>query len=228
MIQCLDEEVKARNYRIRPDRLKNGTGNSYQIDAVIYDANQNPVIIIDPKYIRYTKHNRDKASWLCVAHYNLRKTYPTIRKSIAVLAGRWSVPSKALIRSFGVEALEVPFDNMVAVLEQYGVEFDWLERDRETPRQSLAVFRDLDDKTREQMGADLTEGIDDDLKDSVNCVLDVDPSTLPTRISSVEVLLRTDRDELMLRTFDSVATSLQFMSGLVYDRSDMTDILASE
>lgn len=108
VLQGLAEVVAARGHTIRPARLRNGTGNVYQIDAVVFDVDDNPVIIIDPKYIRYTKHNRDKGSWLCVAHYNLRKTFPTIRKSIAVLAGRWSAPSRALIRSFGVETLEVP------------------------------------------------------------------------------------------------------------------------
>jgi hypothetical protein len=99
IVEGLREEVQRRNHTIRAAKLTNGSGNTYQIDAVVFDEEDNPVIIIDPKYIRYTKHNRDKGSWLCVAHYNLRKTYPTIRKSIAVLAGRWSAPSKSLIRS---------------------------------------------------------------------------------------------------------------------------------
>ena len=97
VIECLREEVEARGYAIRPARLTNGTGNTYQIDAVIFDHDENPVVIIEPKYIRYTKHNRDKGSWLCTAHYNLRKTFPTIRKSIAVLGGRWSNPSQRLM-----------------------------------------------------------------------------------------------------------------------------------
>ena len=67
--ESVREEVEARGHSIRPAKLKNGTGNVYQIDAVVFDANDDPVIIIDPKYIRYTKHNRDKGSWLCTAHY---------------------------------------------------------------------------------------------------------------------------------------------------------------
>jgi hypothetical protein len=134
IIEGLREEVEARNHTIRPAKLTNGSGNSYQIDAVVFDDSGNPIIIIDPKYIRYTKHNRDKGSWLCVAHYNLRKTYPSIRKSIAVLGGRWSAPSKGLIRSFGVEILEVPFDKIAGVLAGRGIDFDWQESDRATAR----------------------------------------------------------------------------------------------
>lgn len=226
VIQSLEKVVKTHNHAIRPARLTNGPGNTYQIDAVVFDANENPVIIIDPKYIRYKKHNRDKASWLCVAHYNLRKTYPKIRKSIAVLAGRWSAPSKALVRSFGVEILEVPFDDMAAILERYEIAFEWAEKDRETPRESWKAFSRFDDETRARIASDLVDGIVEDLRDAVHRVLSADIATLPARISGVEVLLKTDRDELMLLTFDSVAASLKAMSGLVSDRPDVADILA--
>ena len=141
VIECLRDVVETRGYDIRPARLTNGTGNTYQIDAVIFDNDENPIIIIEPKYIRYTKHNRDKGSWLCTAHYNLRKTFPTIRKSIAVLGGRWSNPSQALMRSFGVQLFEVPFAKFTEILQQKGVEFDWPERGAgEQPRQAWEAY----------------------------------------------------------------------------------------
>ena len=100
LIEVIEEEVVSRNCAIMPYKLRNGSDNIYQIDAVIFDTNNNPVLLLESKYIRYKKHNRDKASWLCVAHHNLRKTHPTIRKSIAVLAGNWSAPSKSLLHSY--------------------------------------------------------------------------------------------------------------------------------
>ena len=225
VVEGLRQEVEARGYSISPARLTNGTGNTYQIDAVVFDGDDNPVIIIDPKYIRYTKHNRDKGSWLCTAHYNLRKTHPTIRKSIAVLAGRWSDPSKALIRSFGVEILEVPFDSMVAVLGEYGVNFAWPEKDRETPRAAWERFAGLGDDAHAAIASGLTGSIIERLNTAVTQVLDADVASLPTRISGVEVLLKTDRDEMVLLTFDSVASSLQVMARLVSDRPDISDLL---
>ena len=226
--ECVREEVEKRDCTIQPDRLTNGTRNRYQIDAVVYDADKNPIIIIDPKYIRYTKHNRDKVSWLCVAHYNLRKTYTTIRKSIAVLAGRWSEPSKALARSFGVETLEVPFDRMVKVLSRHGIAFDWPEKDRATPSESLRLFGSLDEEAHSAIGTELIDSIGDDLRAAVNNVLDADIENLPARISGVEILLKTDRDELILRTFDSVIDSMHYITGLLSDRQDVTDLLISQ
>ena len=225
VVEGLRQEVESRNHTVRPARLTNGTGNSYQIDAVVFDADENPIIIIDPKYIRYTKHNRDKGSWLCTAHYNLLKTYPSIRKSIAVLAGSWSTPSKALIRSFGVEVLEVPFARLVEVLREYEVVFDWGEKDRETPRQAWGLFSTLEDFDRDAIGAKFTEEVMDSLTTAVTQVLDTDISSLPSRISSVEVLLKTDHDEMLLLTFDSIVASLQGMTNLVSDRPDISDLL---
>ena len=228
VIEGVRQEVESRNHTVRAAKLTNGTGNKYQIDGVVFNAEENPIIIIDPKYIRYTKHNRDKGSWLCTAHYNLRKTYPTIRKSIAALAGSWTGSSKALIRSFGVELVEVPFGSMVAVLGQYGVQFAWDEKDRETPRKAWEHFANLGETERSAIGVGFTDGIIGDLRTAVTRVLDTDVSDLPSRISGVEVLLKTDHDEMLLLTFDSIAASLQAMTKLVSDVPDISDLLQSQ
>ena len=225
ILEGLREEVEARNHTIQPAKLTNGSGNSYQIDAVVFDASGNPVIIIDPKYIRYTKHNRDKGSWLCVAHYNLRKTFPTIRKSIAVLGGRWSAPSKALIRSFGVEILEVPFDKIVNVLAGWGVNFDWQEKDREAASVAWEIYETLDAGDHEKIALEMTSDILEQLKSDVILVLETDMNAIPHRVSEVEVLLKTDQDEMLLLTFGSIADTLRAMARLVSDRPDISDLL---
>ena len=228
VLECLRTEVEARDCSIRPERMVNGTNNTYQIDAIVFDADDNPIILIDPKYIRYTKHNRDKVSWLCVAHYNLRKTYPTIRKSIAVLAGRWSEPSKELLRSFGVEILEVPFEHMVATLIEHDVDFDWPEKNRDIPRKAFDVWQDLDEEARGQVGEDLVASISADLQESVGRVLDVDVDSLPARLSEVEVLLKSDRGEIVLQSFGSVVDAVQAMTALLSDKPDISEFLSSE
>jgi hypothetical protein len=171
IIEGIRPDVEARHHTIRPAKLTNGSGNTYQIDAVVFDSSGNPVIIIDPKYIRYTKHNRDKGSWLCVAHYNLRKTFPSIRKSIAILAGRWSGPSKALVRSFGVEILEVPFSKLAAALNNWGIDFDWHESDRLGAQEAWQRFASLSVEDRKQIAFDVTSDILDKLRsDVIQCL----------------------------------------------------------
>jgi len=193
----------------------------YQIDAVIRDSEGMPVILIDPKYIRYTKHNRDKGSWLCTAHYNLRKTYPSIRKTIAVLAGRWSETSLALIRSFGVEVVLLDFDHLVSALKGSGIEFEWGEKDRDTPRQSLEKFTNLTMPDRAALAQNLVAPILDRLKDSVRSVIETDLAVTARRISSVEVLLKTDQNEMLLLQYASVSEAIRGMTSYVSDEQNV-------
>ena len=125
---CVYITVGQPNLRtLRPTKLllKDASGNEYNIDSVIANSRMQPLVLIETKYIRYKKHNRDKGSWICTAHYSLRRTFPTIRKSIAVLAGSWSRSSLAMLESFDVSLFEVGFQKIVNTLLQYGIEFDW-------------------------------------------------------------------------------------------------------
>ena len=225
LIDGLRPLVESYGHSIGPERLENGTQNIYQIDAVIRDENRKPLILLDPKYIRYKKHNRDKGSWLCTAHYNLRKTYPSIRKTIAVLAGRWSESSVSMIQSFGVEVMQLNFDHMVGVLNSYGVDFEWEERDRGTPKHALGSFQNLSETDRHTLAMKLVDPVMDDLRASVKDVLETDLESTHSRISSVEVLLKTDRNEMMLLRYDSVADAIKNMIGLMSDREDIKGFL---
>lgn len=81
--------------------LEDSDGNGYNVDSVIINHRFQPLVLIESKYIRYKKHNRDKASWICTAHTKLRERYGTVRKSIAVLMESWSKPSKRLLKFRG-------------------------------------------------------------------------------------------------------------------------------
>ncbi|MBI4266880.1 MAG: hypothetical protein HY668_00735 [Chloroflexi bacterium] len=222
IIKGLSEDVKARGCVIEPRKMKNGTGNVYQIDAVVSDKDSNPLIIIDPKYIRYTKHNRDKGSWLCVAHYNLRKTFPTIRKSISILAGRWSKPSVELIKSFGVEVFEVPFPIFISALGKRGINFDWAENDRAASTESWESFCQLTETQKRQVMGEITSGLMSPLRQDVIQVLDTDVNTIPQRVTQVEILLKTDRNKMLLSTFHSVPQAIAHLAGLVADKPDIS------
>ena len=111
--------------------LQDASGNKFQVDSIIANPQMQPLVLIESKYIRYKKHNRDKGSWICTAHYSLRRAYPTVRQSIAVLAGSWSAPSKAMMRSFDATLFEVGFPRIVTTLAEYGIAFDWGEKERD-------------------------------------------------------------------------------------------------
>ena len=45
--------------------LTDKEGNDYNVDSIIINYRLQPLVLLESKYIRYTKHNRDKASWIC-------------------------------------------------------------------------------------------------------------------------------------------------------------------
>ncbi|MBI4727663.1 hypothetical protein HY768_10685 [candidate division TA06 bacterium] len=147
--------------------MVNKSGNRYQLDGVIKNAKGEPIVLLESKYLRYTKHNRDKGSWTCAAHYSLRKSHTTIRKSIAVLSGNWSLPSKKFIESFGVELHVITFEHMCTVLNQYGIKFDWQEKDRRTPNKSFKAFQKLTQKQKNEIGQKLLAPIKKQIEDSI-------------------------------------------------------------
>lgn len=225
VMQCLTPVVSDFQHTVSASRLKNGSENTYQIDAVVFDSEDRPIIIVDPKYIRYTKHNRDKASWLCTAHYNLRKTYPSLRKSIAVLGGRWSKPSRSLLDSFGVEILEVTFDHFCEVFGEFDVAFDWGEKDRETPITSLYEFQKLRPQQLETISEKLVEPVSSLLADSVTQVLSTSLDEVPHHVESVEILVKTDQNEMLLRQHDNIRDAIVNLSSMLPTQTDISDMI---
>ena len=225
VVRRLTSTVSQFQHTVSPSRLRNGSENVYQIDAVVFDAEDRPIIIVDPKYIRYTKHNRDKASWLCTAHYNLRKSHPTLRKSIAVLGGRWSRPSRSLLDSFGVEILKVSFDHFCEVFNQYGVDFDWAERDRATPAASLSSFQGLQQWQLEEISEKLVGPIASRLADSVAQVLGTSLADVPHHVDSVEVLVKTDQNEMLLRQHNNIRDAISDLSSMLPTQTDISGMI---
>ena len=225
ILRSLTPVVSEFQHTVSASRLKNGSENTYQIDAVVFDVENRPIIIIDPKYIRYTKHNRDKASWLCTAHYNLRKTYPTLRKSIAVLGGRWSKPARSLLDSFGVEVLEVHFDHFCEVLREFDVEFDWAERDRDTPITSLYEFQKLQPQQLDRISENLVEPVSSQLAEAVAQVLSTSLDEVPHHVESVEILVKTDQNEMLLRQHDSIPDAIVDLSSMMPTQTDISGMI---
>ncbi len=215
----------------RPDKRRgvklsmiNSSGNEYQLDTVVEDKQGKPLITVESKYLRYKKHNRDKASWTCTALYSLRKTYPTIRKSIAVLCGNWSKPSKALLKTFGVEVHEVPFSKIVNVLKEYKIKFDWDEKDRETAKRAWKTFASLNKIEILSIAKKLTSDIIPAIKKSVEHTITADPNKAK-EIAEVEVLIKTNHEEYFTATFPAVHQAMEYLFKLQTDKRDVRDVL---
>lgn len=188
--------------------LHDAAGNAYNIDSVIANARMQPLILIESKYIRYKKHNRDKGSWICTAHYSLRRTFPTIRKSIAVIAGSWSASSKAMMESFDVSLFEVGFSHIVETLLMYGVDFRWEEKDRDKAMMAWNAWSQLSEEQLDLIAQEFLASIEAHLHQSLAETLD---TTTLREIRGVEVVIETNLGESRRYTFDAIADAIQFL-----------------
>lgn len=188
--------------------LHDTAGNAYNIDSVIANARMQPLILIESKYIRYQKHNRDKGSWICTAHYSLRRTFPTVRKSIAVIAGSWSAPSKAMMESFDVSLFEVGFSHIAETLLKYGVDFRWEEKERDKAMAAWLAWSQLSEEQLDLIAQELLASIESHLHQSLSETLD---SATPREVGGIEVVIETNLGESRRYTFGSMADAIQFL-----------------
>jgi hypothetical protein len=194
--------------------LKDSNGVEYQIDAVIANNSVQPLVLIESKYIRYKKHNRDKGSWVCTAHSSLRKRFSSVRSSTAVLAGSWSKTSKAMLRSADITLFEIPFDTICEMLTNYGIDFSWDEKDREKAYQAWNNFASLSDGQKLEIGDRLISVIETDLDDTISKILD---NTTPRSIQGVEIQVTTNLGEVKIFSFASIEEALKFLQELDQD-----------
>jgi hypothetical protein len=195
----------------RPTKLllKDAAGNDYNIDSVIANDRMQPLVLIESEYIRYTKHNHDKGSWICTAHYSLRRQYPTVRKSIAVLAGSWSRSSKALLESFDVSLFEVGFPKIVDTLAQFGVGYAWHEKDRDAAMTAWRQWEQLSEAGYDTIARTLLADIEPSIRQTLQETLD---TATPREIRAIEVTLETNLGETHRYIFESVMESVDFLA----------------
>jgi len=211
-------------HSVRPMALRNHLGNRHQIDTVVSDDEGRPIILLEHKYLRYKKHNWDKGSRLCIAHYSLRRSFPSIRKSIGVLAGEWTDSSLKFIQSFGVETYRIPFEHVADVLEGHGIAFRWEEKDALTPRKSWEDFCRLSGEKLGEMASELTEPIRSAVQKSVEVTLRSGPD-IPKRVEDVELSIRTSEGEYLVYSFGSISDAIQHLLTFLRDVEDLRRIL---
>ncbi len=205
----------------------NASGNKYKLDAIIENPDENPVILIESKYLRYKKHNRDKASWTCASHYSLRKTHPTVRKSIAVLSGRWSEPSKVFLQSFGIEFHHIDFPLMCAVMNEFGMDFDWPEDNQDIPDSSWNRFSSLSSEERQELSRRLVNPVRSDLSTSIITTIE-SGEDWPQRLQELELLLKTDRNEYFTKSFPSTRETIEYLLTLQEESQDLRGRLSGD
>ena len=195
-------------------------GTVYQVDSVIVNPDMQPLVVFESKYIRYKKHNRDKGSWICTTHQAVRSRYQSIRKFIAVLAGRWSAPSLAMMRSQNIVIYEVGFEAICDLLEGYNIKFDWAEKDRNSAIHAYMTYEELPEAAKDEIGELMIKDVIEPLSETVRNSLT--PASLE-EIEKVFVELHSNLGAIREIEFDSVENAMDFLDDVdsaVFDVSD--------
>ena len=216
--------------------MSDKSGNEYDIDGVLANQSMKPLIIFESKYIRYKKHNRDKGSWICHAHSAIRRRYHSIRvsnkihwvyhppshscesrnpfllgplrSSIAILAGNWSGPSQAMMRSNNINLFLIPFNHICEVLSGLGIDFDWEEKDRDKAIRAWGNFNKLNSEQKKSIGIKMIDPIKDNLVILIENILD---DTVEREVDKVLVELISNLGEVKVYEFESISDALDFL-----------------
>ncbi|MDE5878009.1 MAG: hypothetical protein K2H47_11005 [Muribaculaceae bacterium] len=194
--------------------LYDNFGNDYNIDGVITNESMQPLVLLESKYIRYKKHNRDKGSWICNAHSAIRKRYPSIRASIAVLAGSWSKTSLAMIKSYDVNVFLIDFSLISKLLKDKGIDFEWTENEHSKALLAWEKYDKLSEKEKYGIAVEMVDSIKNNLFDLLKTVLD---DTKPRNIKQIIVEIHTTKGEIKSMKFDSITEAITYLSDFSLD-----------
>lgn len=184
-------------------------GTSYNIDGVIANESMQPLILLEYKYIRYKKHNRDKGSWLCTAHTAIRKRYHSIRSSFAILAGNWSSSSIAMMKSHDINIFIIPFLKISKILKKtYNIEFDWGVKDRNIANDSWIKYNSLTERQKIGIGKRMISEIKDELALSIDRILD---NSRKRSVKQVTVEIKTNLGEVKIFDFPDIESAFDFL-----------------
>lgn len=184
-------------------------GTEYNIDSVIADQSMRPLILLESKYIRYKKHNRDKGSWLCTAHPAVRRRYHSIRSSIAVLAGNWSLSSLAMMKSFDINIFLIPYAKICEFLAVYDIDFDWGEKDRAKAVDAWLTYQSLQLVDKQKIGDQMISLIKTELEQLIISIID---ESVEREVSKITVELHSNLGEVKFFEFDTVESAIEFLN----------------
>ena len=201
-------KTKAVN-KVKKLLMADNYGNEYDIDGVLANEAMQPIIIFESKYIRYKKHNRDKGSWICTAHSAVRRRYHSIRSSIAILAGSWSQSSQAMMTSNDINLFFIPFDYICEILHNYGIEFNWGEKEKDKATAAWYTYSELDQSQKEEIGDLMASYVEEQLTALITKILD---DTIDRSVEKVLVELVSNLGEVKVYEFTCVEDAVDFLN----------------
>jgi hypothetical protein len=125
-LESIMRELPSNEFSMRPPigsktwHLLNRYGEEKQIDHLISDKRGDPVLVIEDKWLKDQRHLKDKGSWIMVLKA-VKEATPSLRGSIAVLAGDWNETTLGVLRKLS-HVFYIPLKTVYDNLKDAGIE----------------------------------------------------------------------------------------------------------
>lgn len=113
---------------------------------------------------------------------------------------------------------------MVKVLRSYKIDFDWPEKDSETPKVGWRTYNELNEVQRKDIARKCLSNEREKIRRMILDAVKADPEK-PKNIDKIELLLRTSQNEYYVKKFPQIKDTIQYLIGLIEDTRDLRGIL---
>ena len=142
----------------------------------------------------------------------IRQTFPTIRASIAMLAGRWSDNSRKMLRDAGTDIFFVPYEYVVRAFLEKRITIDWTDAESHVASQiAWDAFCQLERRDLEEITSDIVRQIEEPLKMHVEGILN---DEVKRKIVKVEITIKTNKGETLNNQLSNIEEAQSFLEGL--------------
>jgi len=173
------------------------------------DSEGRPYAVLESKIVQKAKHATEKAAKVAREHPDLKRAHPTLRSSIAVLAGDFTPEPLRMVEASGAKLLFIPQDHVASVCRDYGIEILW--EDREAQVRAVAAlerYNELTQDQRRELGQRIVEPLAGQLREIIETTI-ADVAENPVVGVWVDVFFH--RGEIRHHEFNSIEAALDFL-----------------
>lgn len=194
--------------------LSDRMGSKYDVLSVIASEDMTLRAILDFDLAFSFQESETKTEKLLNKFNLLREKYPFIHSSIAILAGSWSMSSRAMMRSHDINLFIIPFETITSLLKKYQIKFDWGEKDREVAVESWEKYQKLTDEQKRRIAEEMIAEIKPDLESAIEKTLD---NSTKRVVEKVSLEIHTNIGEVRRFEFNTVEDALDFLEDFSFD-----------
>ncbi len=146
--------AKHQGYKLlRPEKgqkrtyLQNTLGQKKEIDDIICNDKNEPILISESKWLKDARHLNDKGAWVALMS-EVKQQNTSVKGAVSILAGPWDAGGNSEALNNVVQTILIPTNDVYRLLEEQGIkiEINTVRNMYEKPEIPLAKYMDLIDQ----------------------------------------------------------------------------------